>query len=387
MEEVFEEELAEKAKWNIKVMMACIKKKKKNNEIKEFEKKYFQGKSVRYITDTSWNSIRSSIDENCYKVATSILGSNISLEFGTALKKLYEESSNSFRDILRLYKQSLEELSSLEEKLVDLFSPKQNSNSEYSSQCSVVGHYFVNTGTDLVCAYCGESIRKYKLTSEEYEILKQALKNQGRVLSNATKEDLPAATVIASSQLTPILKTSSFDATANFDWNNLVQDANELFESDSLDSFSVAESKKGELTRLLDIAHTTDKGLKYGSDSIIATAYFSKYKARKQIKQVNQEIREINEKSDPTWRELLLEQCRTAKYEIRILAGESINELYRKARTEDDRIAVGKAYYNLLSNYYRENSEYFNTSTDATLFSCATAGKDINKLILEMRKR
>ena len=369
----FREEQIEKNKWNVKVSTACFNIKQKEEELIGIEKEYFQGKSIRYVSDRSWNSIRSSIDENCYKTATDILGPNISLEFGIALKELYKKDSISFRDILRLYKQTLDELSSLEEKAIELFSPAYNAYSEYSNHLD--NHYFLNTGTDLVCVYCGETIKKYMLPIDEDRIIKRALKNSGRILPNATNTDLAMIEVMVASQSITV-QDSKKEETPVLDWADLVQGENTSFVVEK-ESLPDSEARNFKLKQLIDIAHTTG----------ISAAYFSKYEARKQIKQVNQEIREIDEKSDPAWRDLLLEQCRIAKYEVRILAGENISELYRKARTEEEKSALCKAYYYLLNNYYKENSGYFKNPNDADTFSCATTDSDINKLILEMKKR
>ena len=90
------------------------------------------------------------------------------------------------------------------------------------------------------------------------------------------------------------------------------------------------------------------------------------------------------------FKNLMIEDCMTAKYEVLLLAGKHINTLLEMAKDEDERIALTKAYYNISNQVYRLNSDYFAPdyrSYDALKFDFVTANPDINNQVLEMKLR
>ena len=83
-------------------------------------------------------------------------------------------------------------------------------------------------------------------------------------------------------------------------------------------------------------------------------------------------------------KKLVLEECLVATYEIYILMGYSVEELYYE---EENKYAVVKAYHNLSRKQFQKESGYFRSKAKVDSFTCVTANPEINQMILELRRK
>lgn len=84
------------------------------------------------------------------------------------------------------------------------------------------------------------------------------------------------------------------------------------------------------------------------------------------------------EASDSKYRDLIMEECRTAKYEALILSGSFAPALLSEAETEEDKTAIVKAYYNIVNN----RGNYFNYNVGHDYM---TANEEINNSVYLMK--
>ncbi len=110
----------------------------------------------------------------------------------------------------------------------------------------------------------------------------------------------------------------------------------------------------------------------------------------------NQQKRVLN--SDSKNKELLLFSIRCAFYEVELLSGNNINNIYNKlsmmdVRNNHERIKKEKeidalitAYYHLIDDNFRCNSGYY-TDNNYMFANYETGNKEINKRMLKMMKR
>lgn len=145
-----------------------------------------------------------------------------------------------------------------------------------------------------------------------------------------------------------------------------------------------------ELRTTLTKAHLLDAQTYEGQKLKVKNPkYLSDAKKKELLENLEKELDEI-QKMESRFKPLLIEQCKTAKYEILILSGEHIPTLLKETGDEDEKIALTKAYYNLSDKNFRVNSGYFEPShrnNDAIFYDCYTANPEINSKVLEIKLR
>ncbi len=290
-----------------------------------------------------------------------------------ALKSKFEE----LYDDLHEYLSTIEGIETLEERKRDIIHEDITFNCfnrEYYSEHCLESHSFVVEENELKCVYCGATTKEYPLSKEEFEFLVLCAKQRGILLEDFTKEDWPMLQVIIEQQ----------------DYRRSLRPEIDILSEDYLDQaeeqFYDDEYEFSELRIALEKAHMLDSGI-YESQKIIMEdpKYLSDKKKKELLENLEKELDEI-QKTDSRFKPLLIEQCKTAKYEILILSGEHIPTLLNEAIDEAEKVALTKAYYNLSDSDFRTNSNYFE-GNDAIFYDCYTANPEINSKILKMKLR
>lgn len=248
-------------------------------------------------------------------------------------------------------------------------------NSECYSEHCLESHSFVVEGNELKCVYCGATTKDYPLSKEEFEFLVLCAKQRGILLEEFTKEDWPLLQVIIQQQ----------------NYRRSLRPEPDILAEDYLDKaeeqFYDDEYEFTELRIALAKAHMLDAQTYEGQKVKVGNPkYLSDEKKKELLENLEKELEEIK-KTNSRFKPLLIEQCKTAKYEILILSGEHIPTLLKETTDEVDKIALTKAYYNLSDSNFRVNSGYFDSSNrynDANFYDCYTANPEINSKILEM---
>ncbi len=249
-------------------------------------------------------------------------------------------------------------------------------NSECYSEHCLESHSFVVEGNELKCVYCGATTKDYPLSKEEFEFLVLCAKQRGILLEEFTKEDWPLLQVIIQQQ----------------NYRRSLRPEPDILAEDYLDKaeeqFYDDEYEFTELRIALAKAHMLDAQTYEGQKVKVGNPkYLSDEKKKELLENLEKELEEIK-KTNSRFKPLLIEQCKTAKYEILILSGEHIPTLLKETTDEVDKIALTKAYYNLSDSNFRVNSGYFDSSNrynDANFYDCYTANPEINSKILEMK--
>ena len=243
------------------------------------------------------------------------------------------------------------------------------------------GHSFVNIDGELKCMCCGATTKDYPLNDEEVEFLTLCAESQGMFLKNVTKDDLPLLQVLMEKQAYEISLKKPLD----FDDEDYFDEVEEEYLAD--------EAQLAELMVDINKAHLLDKKI-YKSDEIEIRdpALFTPDDKEKYLAEIDKELERINN-SNSRFKDFMIEECKTARYEVLILSGEHIPTLVEQAKDEDDKSALTKAYYNISNQDFRMNSGYFGTRFDmidryaALRYDCITANPEINSRILQMRYR
>lgn len=285
-------------------------------------------------------------------------------------KKLYDD--------IHEYLDVIEGIKTLEKRRRNIINENITFNcfdDEYYSDHCLEHHSFVVEGNELKCVYCGATTKDYPLSKEEFEFLVLCAKQKGILLEEFKKEDWPLLQVIIEKQnyrrsLRPEIDILSED---------YLDTAEEQFYDD--------EYEFTELRIALARAHMLDAQIYEGNKVKVKNPkYLSDEKKKELLENLEKELDEI-QKTNSRFKPLLIEQCKTAKYEILILSGGHIPTLLKETIDEDEKIALTKAYYNLSDSYFRVNSGYFDYShrnNDAIFYDCYTANPEINSKILEM---
>ena len=250
----------------------------------------------------------------------------------------------------------------------------------FNERC-VDRHFFVRLEDELKCMCCGATTKDYSLSKEELDFLTLCAENQGILLKEVTKDDLPLLQVLMEKQ----------------DYYRSLREPLDYFDDDNEDYLTLAEeqwlsdeAELPELRRQIRIAHLLDSQ-KYDSKDIKVTnpKYLSDEISKKLLLEVEKELGRI-QGIDSRFKDLMIEECKTAKYEILILSGAHIPTLLEQAQNEDEKVALTKAYYNISNQEFRVNSDYFDSSNrdwDALSYDCVTANPEINNRILQMKIR
>ena len=250
-------------------------------------------------------------------------------------------------------------------------------NIDYDSDC-IPNHTFVRLDDELKCICCGATTKDYDLDKKELDFLTECADKQEMLIKSATKEDLPLLQVL-------------------FERNTFNRGLYTISEDEELSEMNIEEEQYfaevaeiSELNRAVEKAHVLDAEERDQEDLIVENSkYFSEEQANELLIKIGKELEKLKE-SDSRFKNLMIEDCMTAKYEVLLLAGKHINTLLEMVKDEDERIALTKAYYNISNQVYRLNSDYFAPdyrSYDALKFDFVTANPDINNQVLEMKLR
>ena len=204
-------------------------------------------------------------------------------------------------------------------------------------------HVFVLIDGRLECVCCGCSTLDYTLTDEENKWLIMLAKEREQYVGEVSKFKLP------------FLRKIVMEEKENFKAYQYYSILNQAVEYDK--GYSISE-----------------KGKKLSKDK---KAFL--------ICQLKEEKNLIKKNCHSNFKNLLLQECQVAQYEIEILSGESIPWLFENAKTKSEKFAIAKAYYNLSHEYFRKNSGYFQNEQEAEKFVCLTAHPEINQMILDRK--
>ncbi|MEE3342732.1 MAG: hypothetical protein VZS44_01420 [Bacilli bacterium] len=244
----------------------------------------------------------------------------------------------------------------------------------FNERC-VDRHFFVKLEDELKCMCCGATTKDYPLSKEELDFLTLCAENQGILLKEVTKNDFPLLQVLMEEQ----------------DYYRSLREPldvdNEYYLSIAEEQWLEDEAEIPHLRVQIRIAHLLDSQ-KYDSEDIKVTnpKYLSDEKSKKLLLEVEKELGRI-QGIDSRFKDLMMEECKTAKYEILILSGAHIPTLLEQAQNEDEKVALTKAYYNISNQEFRDNSNYFDSRWDALSYDCITANPEINNRILQMKIR
>ncbi|MBQ9834598.1 MAG: hypothetical protein IJO33_05380 [Bacilli bacterium] len=235
-------------------------------------------------------------------------------------------------------------------------------------------HFLVYTGEELYCERCKATTKDYNLSLEDILFLSKCAAKQAELLSDK-KEDIPLIRVL-------------MEKLENEKKNREIPEQMPKLKADELrEIYAVADAEEVKNMRKTILkAHSVD------SRSYMLNLVYSRYISNGQkeyyLEIIDEQLREI-ENSDSQYKDLLLEQCKIARYEVMILAGAHIPTLLHNINP-DDEIALTKAYYNINSKDFRINSTYFvgdNCTWDASIYYCLTANPKINQNILDLKLR
>ncbi len=246
-------------------------------------------------------------------------------------------------------------------------------NNYFNERC-MDRHFFVRLDDELKCMCCGATTKDYPLSKEELDFLTFCAESQGILLKEVTKYDLPLLQVLMAKQ--------------NY-YRNLRNSLNSVDDEDYLEQaenqWLSEQAEISDLRRAVRKAHLLDSKI-YDSEDIKVTnpKYLSEEQAKELLNEVENEYEKL-QKSNSRFKDLMLEECKTARYEILILSGAHIPTLLNQAQDEEDKVALTKAYYNISSQEFRINSNYFSSIDQAIFYDCLTANKEINNRILQMK--
>ncbi len=215
-------------------------------------------------------------------------------------------------------------------------------------------HTFIKDGSNLTCIFCGATTKDYDLNKNEKKLLLKCAEVQRLLIPNANEKDL-----------------SFIDNLTDY----YLSKNGPLYDDESYKSFSSI------IRSALNEAHLYDHKT---IDSIVVLSYIEKNALLKSLSKFMESIKD----NDSRFKDLMMEDAITAKYEILILAGEHLLYLYKKAKEINEEVYLSKAYYNLSNIDYRKNSDYFRGNDNLReTFKCITASKEINKMVLDMKLR
>ena len=288
---------------------------------------------------------------------------------GIDLVNLKDKFENEYKNVIN-YINLNNRIYSLQIKRKELLD-KINFN-KFNNDCDK--HYLVRIDNEIKCLSCGATTKDYSLNKDELDFLTACADNQGLLIKDIKKEDIPFLKVQIKRQ--------------NNNKKQYKKIINKYIEDDYFgeDAWLTEISKLSMLEIMLERAHLFDSKEYNNKDTVINNPkYFTQEKTNELLSEVEKELNKLKNNKSKN-KELMIEECNTAKYEILILSGEHIPTLYENAKSEEERIALVKAYYNLSNPNFRTNSEYFDSKESALFYYCLTADQDINNKILQIKK-
>ena len=294
------------------------------------------------------------------------------------LIELRKEMRENFGE-LKEYRNALSYRNSRERSMKEILDDDITFNNMDRKKDSIIcndKHFFVRTEDGLKCIACGATTKDYDLTNEELDFLTECAKKQCILLKNATENDIPLVQLLINEleaykkQLTPL---------EEYDDDHYMDEAEERALGE--------ESEVSFMNATVIKSHKFDERYEKGYyDWIKVAKYLDDKTANKLLRKIYKSLCKVMQ-SDSKQKDLMIEAYNTVKYEVLILNGKLIPELFENAKTEDDKVALTKAYYNLRNNIYCENTTYFKNERDARSYSCYTAVPEINELVTVMKNR
>lgn len=301
------------------------------------------------------------------------------VNLNTLSEKVKSEICNDaveYRDLLKKIKSIENELESLVYD-VTFFRLEEK---KFGNHCEN-NHFFIRFPDELKCICCGATTKDYNLTSEELDFLEKCADTQEQLIKNATKDDLPLIKAI----LIPRL-----DYYYNMLYDSIYGEE-KIEDEDELSYLELSIQREDEihdLNRWIKWAHELDAGT-FNTSFKPCPKYLPDEVGEKLLLDIEKDVEKINN-SNSRFKDLMVEFCNMTRYEILILLGNNIPDLYNQAKDEDSQYALAKAYYNLSCEEYRKYSGYFpedDKDIDAIFYECLTASPAINKKVLKMKKR
>lgn len=249
-------------------------------------------------------------------------------------------------------------------------------NEHYHEQCMNENHYYIDLGDELRCAYCGFTTKDYDLSQEDLDFLKTVATQERLILEEATQEDLPFIQVVVDEQAKELKQYEE----ALF---------NDEDQEDKLEHFSGYTEDLSTILRLrLKTAHKMDKKDYYNEFyevNMYDPKYYTYEEAKDLVEKVNKEIKETTDEEK-------IKELKIKRYELLILSGIPLKEMFGRIKNESDKDCFIIAYSNMSNNDYRKESGYFykginksNVVTDGISYTCLTADPEINKRLLKIR--
>lgn len=298
---------------------------------------------------------------------------------GIDLLELIKRLESVYKEVLD-YVEINNELRNLRESKNKVLSENINFdifNNYYNERC-INRHFFVRLDDELKCMCCGATTKDYPLSKEELDFLTLCAESQGILLTEVNKEDIPLLQVLMEKQ--------DYYRSLRKPLNPL-DDENEDYLIEDEEQWLSDQAEIPDLRRYIRKAHLLDSKI-YDSENIKVShpKYLSDELSKELLLEVEKELEKL-QKSDSRLKKLMIEECKTARYEILILSGEHIPTLLEQTQDEDDKVALTKAYYNISNPEFRVNADYFSSRNSAVFYDCLTANPEINNRILKMKLR
>ena len=243
-------------------------------------------------------------------------------------------------------------------------------------------HKFVEIDGTLRCVLCNGTTKDFELTEEEYNFLISIAKISGRYLGEIKESDIPLLEVLQQEwkDYFKYYKTPYEELT--------LEEQEDYYEEMALTNESIPSSIMKDIT----LAHELDSDKNKTLTS--RPLFFSDYITQDEKEKLENELLEMKKQRFQLKGEevdsisLLLWEYLVVMYEIQLLSGKSVVELYNDVNQEIQKDALVKAYYRVSNSSIRKNSEYYSeTKEKRGIFACRTAHPEINQKILEMKKR
>ena len=301
---------------------------------------------------------------------------------GIDLFALEERLERVFPDITT-YNRLIDEIDQLETEreliLTDIvdFSEFVNDNAANKYTCWG-NHLLVRFPDELKCIRCGATTKDYNIKGEELDIVTLSAEIRRIVLKDITEKDLPFLQVQLENEDNNREKRRELERTLDENSDDYMAKVEEILFNEPDPNENIKLQIK--IARLLDSQKYDNKAI-----NIRNPKYLSEEKEKEVLEKVKKDYEEIKN-SDSRFKELMLEECKTVKYEILILSGAHLPTLMKQAQNEDEKDALVKAYYNISNKIFRINSEYFGSNDkDAIYYDCLTADPEINSRLLDMK--
>lgn len=315
-----------------------------------------------------YNILDNLLGETFYRTGNSIY-QGIDLKF--LIRRLLESS-----DDVKEYVDLVESVRNYKKRLSDILTENISFYGFNNGNECHMKHSFVNIDDQLVCMHCGASTKDFNMTKEDVEFLTKCASAQNLLLENATKDDIALLKVLIAKNNEYLSKRTPME--------NIIDDedfslAEEYYLEDESENFN--------LNLEVQKAHILDSREFPELPKVSNPKYLSEDKMIDLLKGIDREIEKVKG-INSRFKDLLIEECKTARYEVLILFGVHIPTLYEQAKNEDDEIAFIKAYIHMSNSNFRKNTDYFNHKNrdwDAISYDCITAHPEINQKVLEMK--